>query len=256
MLLLGSLIGKQGVVPAVGAMPAWDSAGTVLEDVTLNGATNAPVRPASLAVGDLMVCEAAVFTADATSISITMHASMSGDGWAEVTGSPFVDGTGISEAALFWKIADASDVAGQGTAIPGGVTTSHNGSTTTDRMYTYIHRFTAADGFAATPFEDVSGSTGGGTGDVSMNTVTPTDINRLGVTHIAMNQDNQAVASSTGESGSDWAEVVEHEGAAELNSQVQTCDLSAGDPVSGGSSTHASSAGWITMSYALVPATA
>lgn len=250
----GAIAAAAGEAPsAPGAMPAFSAVGTGTDTAAATG-TISLTRPATLAVGDLMVAACYVGTSDATTITIGMTAGMSGAGWAEASGSPAAFPTAIHEAAFFWKIADASDVTNQGTAIPGGLTVSHNGSTTGDRFGGEIIRFTAADGFAANPFESVSSSNGSGTGNISMNTVTPTDVNRLGVTIIVMSQNDQTVSSSTGESGSDWTEANELNGVTEFTIQVQTCSLSSGSPVSGGACTHASGANWCVYSFALVPA--
>jgi hypothetical protein len=245
---------RNAAAPGVGAMPAWDSRGAITT-ATVVGATHAVARPASLALGDYMKLVAMVRTSDATSISITRHADLIADGWAEAPESPVPFNGTFCEAAVFWKEADANDVANAGANIPGGITVSHNGSTSGDFFVGLIDRFTAANGFAATPHESADSSVGVGTGNISMNTVTPTGINRLGVTYVLMTQDNQAVSPATGETGGNWVEEIEDEGMGglEVTVQLQTADLSAGDAISGGESTHASSAAWAVWSAALVP---
>jgi hypothetical protein len=185
-----------------------------------------------------------------------MHASMSSDGW-QVLLSPILWSAGgaTREAALFWKIADANDAANQGNAIPGGIITVHNGSTTGDFFIGAIYSFTADDGFAEDPVEDLTQNSASGT-SVTMNTVTPEGDNRLGVSLVMVANNNVTLGASTGESGADWVEETQKTGAGSLNYiwQIQTCDLSDGEEVSGGASALSGSADWVNVSFALAPA--
>ncbi len=104
---------------------------------------------------------------------------------------------------------------------------------------------------------DYYNSTGGTGTTITMGNITANDIDRLGVTFVAVNA-NQALAAATGETGGDWIEPVEEFASATgtaATQGVQTADLSAGGTISGGTIT-ISSAAWATLGFALIPTSA
>lgn len=100
--------------------------------------------------------------------------------------------------------------------------------------------------------EDVS-VTNGNTDPINMPSVTAGAAHRLAVAFIGADDDN-AVGSSTGESGGDWTEAVaEYLGSTGTTmQQLQTAALDSGGAISGGSTSMGADDDWICSAFALV----
>jgi hypothetical protein len=231
-----------------GATPAWGSAGTPTAASTL-AATHSIAHPATVNVGDLLVCIAFGRNTDGDR-NLAMHANMVNAGWANITGSPLIDGNNV--ALIAWKEAVGTEA---GTNIPGGIVGS--GGATSNVFFGVCVRFTAADGFAANPFESlaIAAADGANVSSVNMPTVTPTGINRLAVSILTLFNDI-AVSPATGESGGDWTEVLEIFTlvGADATIQVQVSDQSGGGAISGGTTALDGNTTGIHAKFALVPA--
>ena len=246
MGMAGLKAGEEGGVappPPLGATPAFSSVGATTSSATL-AATHTIAHPATVTAGDLLLCLAlGRNTADA---ALTMHASMSGAGWQHLTGSPFQPTTARC-LLVAWKIAAGTE---GGTNIPGGIVAT--GGTGGQAFIGHCQRWTAADGFAAVPFESITSALESNNVTTNAPTVTPTDDNRRGV---AIFGGNGAATSFsyTGETGGDWtvAAHITHATGAVIN--TQSADLSAGTPISGGSVTMSTAAGGPLVGFALVP---
>jgi hypothetical protein len=240
------------VKAAPGAMPAFGSAGTAFSTATLAG-THQPLRPATIALGDLLIC-AAFGKNTNNDVALSMHVNMASAGWQHVGASPYAHTNGGRVLLVAWKIADADDVANQGTAVPGGIVAT--GGATSDGLYARCFRFTAANGFHSSP---IVGPTHADPGDVSdtsitMPGVTPSGPNERAVCIIGFT--NQvSVSPATGESGGNWvADVNASSGTSISGMAVQTSDQSGGGGISGGTATADGSCQAVAVGFALRPA--
>jgi hypothetical protein len=233
-----------------GATPAWGSAGAVASSSNLanGGVAHTIAHPATVAVGDLLQCIAFARNGDQNA-AVAMHANMAAAGWAHITGSPWTWTGGGRMLLVARKYAVGNE---GGTNIPGGIVGS--GGTTSDGFIGVCVRWTAADGFRSpNAAESISIAQSVAT-TRSMPTVTPAGANRRGVAIIAVASLAQNLASATGETGGDWAEVFDAEGVAGTGTiQIQSADLSGGGAISGGSSTSSNDADAFILGFALVP---
>lgn len=234
----GGLI-RRKTVAALGATPVFNSSAAGVASATLAAFTvtcTTTVNP-----GDFLLIHALV-----RSTPNDTTCSMVTSGWTAFAGNPYGS---PARQFLFWKLA----VGDEDSAV---ISMTCSGDTSGAGRYTRIYRFTAANGFNATPIEAITTSTGSGT-DISMPTVTPLAGNRRAVCLIAQNT-NSTIGSATGMSGGTWTEA-----AAEFTSssgsngmiQVQTADLSGGGAISGGTAVASLSAAWSAVGFALVPGT-
>ena len=146
---------------------------------------------------------------------------------------------------IYWKIADGTEGGTNFVFDPDGTTA---GGVWVGRAY----RFTGVH--QAAPIEAIANSQGI-TGAVSPPTVTPLGTNRLGVSLVCV-AENGTIGPFTGESGGDWIEAVAeyvNGGGDNASLQLQTADLSAGTPISGGSVTPSKVQAWSVDSFAIVP---
>jgi hypothetical protein len=242
-VLLSGTVSAQGAAPlGLGATPTFGAVGATTANATLE-TTHQIAYPAGVGAGDLLLCIAVGRSSAAT---LAMHASMSGAGWAHLTGSPF--GSASTTCLLLaWRLA----VGGESGNIPGGIIGTGTG---TPAFVGCCVRFDAADGFAAAVFESISSAVESNNVTTSALTVTPTDGNRLAVSIFGGNNDPTTFAF-TGATGGTWATAAHL--ATALGSQacinLQTVDLSGGLPISGGSATMSTAAGGHVVAFALVP---
>lgn len=197
---------------------AWASAGSGVATET-SGAACSPLCPATVNAGDILIAEV-YFEGTSTTPSTP-------SGWDLLSG-PHVIETTIGRMYVYGRIADGTE---DGAAVAFGsqaVTTMRSGR---------IHRYTGRTAGTITElvrsFSFLSHAT-----DPQMPSVTTTQAGALAVAHVVQN-DNNALASATGESGGDWVEATAEFVSAltpGLVLQVQTCTPTA-DPgtVSGGS---------------------
>lgn len=234
----------------MGATPVYGSSGALYASASLP-ATHVPNYPATVAAGDLCLAvgwgkTSAPLTEAAT---VALSATATSAGWAAVT-AQIQSGDGSCALLVAWRIADGDE---GGTAMEGGFVM--DGAATADLALAIIHRFTAADDFAADPIEDEATSEAT-SATYSAPTITPGDVNRLGVAIAAFNDDGENATAFTGASGGVW--VQRSDAPSSLGSDgtlnLQTADLSAGDAISGGSTTLASSCLQLKLKLALVPA--
>lgn len=246
-LLLGVEKSRGGGSP--GAMPAYDSSGAKSESATLAG-NHSVTLPATINAGDLLIVAAVGRNSNADAALALSSTDLSA-GWAYFSGFPFQSGSGNTAVLMAWLSASGSE---DGSTI----TVVGSGGATNDNFLAVASRYTAANGFAATPYESDSGLLTDDVSDtsVSMPTVTPTSTNRRAVAYLIQLDDN-AVTASTGESGGDWtaANEVSTTSGPDAGIEIQTSDQSGGGAISGGTSTLAASAFAYRQGFALVPAT-
>jgi hypothetical protein len=231
----------------MGAMPAYDGTGQAAAVVNANVNTTVnPAKPSTVNAGDLLILQ-------------VLHRNTNNDGtgpatitdWTEFAGNPY-GGANNSRQSLYWRIAGAGE-ASQTVAV------TCTGGTTADLVMARIYRFTAADGFAATPIEDIQVNAGTASPLAAPATVTPTGTNRLAVCFGALASSDATIGSMTGETAGDWTEAVAANsttgGDGSLN--VQTADASAGSAIAGGSIAFdvTTSAHWNTVGFCVVPPT-
>lgn len=239
--------GRQRLTGApAGATPAWGSAGTPTADNTAN-ATHNVAHPSAVAANELLICHSYYRTG--TSALLAMTAGMSSAGWAHIPGSPWVHSAGSRCLLVAWKNAVGDE---GGTNIPGGITDTQTG--TGQLFYGVCHRWTAAGGFRANPFENILHAEGSGT-TITMPTVTPQGSNRRAVFLMAMIGDLQNLTEVAGETGGQWVKHLEVETdlSGDATLQVQSSDQSGGGAILGGTMTCAGAVHQ-KVSFALVPA--
>ena len=185
-----------------------------------SGATLQPACPATVNPGDIFVAHVAW--------NNTSDAPSTPGGWTLLDGPRNIGTTPHGRHWIFGKIADGSE---DGAAISFGTA----GGTTKrwGRIYSFIGRVSGSviglvRGFAATSHAT----------DPQMPTVTTTRTGALAIACVAQNDDN-TVASATGESGGNWVEAVAEYTATTgtgVMMQIQTATPT-GDPgtISGGS---------------------
>jgi hypothetical protein len=224
-----------------GETPAYSSAITTGGSSTLPN-THSVTLPTELAAGDLIII-ACVLRNDEANGSATINEV----GWTEFPGNPY--GTHKARLALFYKISDGTE--------SGSVSITGAGGTTNDLFYGHAFRFTASDGFAASPIEAIAIAGGSGT-PLNAPTVTPTAANRLAVFIAGTSLQQSSIGSVTGETGGDW--VQQYRLATQVGGDgtvcLQTSDQSSGGAISGGSVefTVNPTAEWTAVGFALVPA--
>ena len=237
---------------APGAMPAIGAAanhGTVYTSTTI-AATHTIVYPAAPVVNGELLLVVAMARNSGGGLGITM----SGGGWATVTGSPFANAAGDVVLGLFWKIA----AGGESGNIPTGVVGTGAGTAGTQRFLARCLRFTATNGFAANPFEGIVATDKAFNTTVNAPTVTTTAANRRAVSIVALSSNAMNVAQSfTTETGGDWIQSTNSNfgtppQAAEF--QVQTAALGSAGTITGGSFDGGANAAGKVVGFALVPA--
>lgn len=218
-----------------GALPIYGSSGTAFSG-TATGAQS--INVPSQASGDLLllVVHARASLSNGTITSI-------GAGWTQIGGAGVTyGGAQICRVALAWKIGSGSDTAVSVTF----------GGTSTVRFQAQVHKFTAANGFAAVPVANVGTATTGTSTTVTVASVTPSATNQLAVAVIAAGI-STTMASATGETGGDWTEPLAEAAATNGTLAIQTSDQSSGGAISGGTLT-ITSANWVSVAVTLVPA--
>lgn len=232
----------------LGAMGAYIATGqaTGVADATITNAIT-PAKPSTVNAGDLLLLHVVARNDNSNGAGPTTIS-----GWTEFSGNPY-GGSNNARTSLYWRIAGAGE-ANQTVSV------TCTGGTTNDLAYARIYRFTAANGFAATPIEAVN-STAGTASPMAAPTVTPVGgaLNRRAVCIGSIASADATIGNMTGESGGDWTEAVTGSstvgGDGSIN--VQTSDQSGGGAINGGSIafTTTTSAHWVTVGFALVPLT-
>jgi hypothetical protein len=233
--------------PVLGAMPAYDGTGQAAAVVNANvNTTVTPAKPSTVNAGDLLILQ-------------VMHRNDDSDGvgpatitdWNAFAGNPY-GGTNNSRQSLYWRIAGAGE-ANQTVSV------TCTGGTTADLVMARIYRFTAANGFASPPIEDIEVNAGTASPMEAPSSITPTALNRRAVCFGAIATSDSTIGSMGSETAGDWIEAVTANsttgGDGTLN--VQTADASAGTAIQGGSIafTTSTSSHWNTVGCCLVPAT-
>ena len=237
-----------GGIGTAGAMPAFANAGAAAAASSINGTRNV-VRPVSTAAGNLMVMWVGTF--DNLPVTVAMSSGMSSDGWQAFPGNPYVHSNGEGLCAFgFWKIATASDASGAGTNVPGGIVISGSDGSG-DRFRAIIVRFTAANGFSATPLEAFAPAISVTGSSIGMPTVTPGSNNRLACCFIA-GRTTGSYQSATGESGGDWTAA--HDDGGNPGWQLQVSNQASGG-ISGGTTTATTTGDSLVLGFAIAPAT-
>ncbi|MCJ7655360.1 MAG: hypothetical protein MUO97_08715, partial [Dehalococcoidia bacterium] len=198
---------------------------------TASGVTGnpTPAYPAGLQANDLILLQVTVRDTSTTPTTPS--------GWTLLYGP---DSTGTGRQWIYYRFSSGGET--------GTITVTIGGTTCKiARMYAFrnvaLSSFTEGGGF---------GSGSGAT--ISAQTVATTDIRRLAVSFVFVN-DNNAVDSFAGETGGDWVE------AAEFNTtqgsdgavQLQTAIMAGGGTISGGSYTMSAADPWGVRAFALIP---
>lgn len=220
---------------SAGSTAAFSSAGS--GNANTNMASGRTVTlPATIDAGDLLIVQISIRATDA---AVTVATS----GWTAFPDNPYAAGNNVVKQFLYYKIADGTEDATNFTFDPDG--------TTADVVHlARAYRFTGASAIEGISVRQ------GTTGAVAAPTVTPLGTNRLGVCFVAV-AENGTIGPFTGESGGDWTEATAeyvNSGGGNGSLQCQTCDLSAGTPISGGTVTPSKQQAWTAVAFALVPA--
>ena len=252
MGMAGLKAGEAGGAPGLGETPAFGSVGATTSSVTL-AATHNIAYPAGVQLGDLLLCAAVGRNASPSDATLAMSAGMSGDGWQHLTGSPFLPASART-LLIAWKIALAADVTASASAgnIVGGIVGSGTG-VSNDAFLAHCGRWTAADGFAANPFESITSVTRSiVTSHTPGPAITPTDGNRRGVGIFGGQATSVTMSEYVGATGGTWVAGA-HISGTQSCLNTQSVDLSAGTPITGGTATLSTAAGGPSVGFALVP---
>lgn len=185
-----------------------------------SGAALSPLCPATVDAGDILIAH--VFWEGTTTAPSTPG------GWTLLGSSPYVIETTVARHWVFGRIADGTEDSGAVAFGSPAVTTQRAA-----RIYSFSGRVSGAIDALVGGFSHQSHAT-----DPQMPTVTTPAAGALAVALVAQN-DNNAFASPTGESGGDWVEAVAEYTAAltpGLSLGLETCTPTANPgTVSGGS---------------------
>ena len=236
---------SEGEAVGLGATPAFGSVGATTSIAGPFG-THIIAHPATVNAGDILIC-VAVGRNNNENVTLAMHANMTAAGWVHITGSPFNQNASTAAMLLAWKLAVGDE---DGTNIPGGIVAT--GGASSDSFVAHCQRWTAADGFAANPFESLASFVDVSNFSIAGPTVTPTGENRRGVIIFGGNG-APATFNFTGETGGDWTAVAHVTESTLAVINTNSADLSAGTPISGGTATLSAAAGGSVVSFALVP---
>ncbi len=246
----------EGGAPAPGAQPAFGAMGASVSSTNVAG-THAITYPATVGVGDLIVAVSFAFVAGTGALTgLSMHADLVSAGFTEITGSPFKK-TGVG-ADDYWMLIATKDAVGDedGATITNGITGTTT-SPTSDGILTLMFNLTAADGFADPPFDFIGTPTECfNVETINAPTVTPSGINRLGLSILGLSNDPTGLAAWAGATPDTWAvaELRQVTTTGGITIQVQEIDLSAGDPVSGGSETWSGNSTGFAVPLSVAPA--
>ena len=222
-----------------GALPAFNSAGTVETSATLAGTFDVAI-PAH-ANGDLLILQCLCRNTNNNGALTSINTA----GWTQFGGAGNTyGGTQNARMGAGWKIGNGSETV---------VNVTLAGGTGTDLRRSRVYRFTAANGFAATPVQFISTATTGTAATVNMPTVNPAGaLNVLAVALIGLSN-TSTHASATGESGGDWTEAVAESTGTNGAIAIQTSAQTAGAQISGGTAAVTSS-NYVAIGFGLVPA--
>lgn len=156
-----------------------------------SGAALSPLCPATVDAGDILIAHV-YFEATAAAPSTPAN-------WTMLGSSPYVIETTIARHWVFGKIGDGTE---DGAAAAFGTNAITSGRAA--RIYSFAGRVsgTITELVPSASFAHLSHAT-----DPAMPTVTTTQAGALAVALVGQNDDN-ATASATGESGGDWVEAV------------------------------------------------
>jgi hypothetical protein len=251
----GSAQARASAALAPGAMPAFGAIGTATSTATVAG-THALVYPATVGAGDLVYIVAWAMEQSDGIDAMALHADAVSVGFVEIAGSPFKKtGDGAND---YWILIARKTAVGDedSTTLTNAVTVTCN-TTTADGLHGLMFNLTAANGFAATPEEGFGTQTEVFNAQ-TMNApgVTPTDVNRLGLSILGLSNDPTGLAAWAGASPDTWAVAAlsQTTSGGGMTIQIQEIDLSSGDPVSGGSETWSGNASGFAVGFAVAPA--
>lgn len=233
---------QAGTTP--GTRPAFSAAGTAYENTTLV-TTHQPTYPATVNAGDKAFL--VMWGESSAATSFSLHADAVTAGWTMISSSP------LQTAATTKCLAVATrDCAGteDGASMEGGITGS--GNETTSHVHGCIFTVSAADGFHASPIEDVNTAEETGT-TVNGPTVTPNDINRLAMSIIAFDLSAQGLDAFSGANAT-WTERIDITTELQTDSNIQVQTAPADAEVSGGSDTTLDDTTRLRFSFAIAPA--
>lgn len=189
-----------------------------------------PAYPAGLETNDLILLQVTVRSTTAT---VTTPA-----GFAPLYGP---DSSGTGRQWIYYKFATGTE--------SGTITVDQSGATCAiGRMYAFrnvaLSSFTEGGGFGT-----------GAVATISAQAVTTTNVKRLAVSFVFVN-DNNAVGSFTGETGGDWTEAVAQfttTSGSDGCVQLQTATMASAGTITGGSYTMSAADPWGVRAFALIP---
>lgn len=215
------IVQRKKAVAGVGALPAYDSTGNLLQSGTLAGTYDVDV-PAH-ASGDLLLLVVGMRNATAPPDDPVLS-SINTAGWTQLGGAGNTYGASTrARLGIGWKI-------GNGVETTVNITTT--GDTTVDALLAHVHRFTCATAFAATPLQNIA-ETNSDTSPVDMPMVAVPGANCLAVA-IGMAAHAGTYSEPTGETGGDWGIQIQRAGSAYGMIVTLISDQSGGGTITGG----------------------
>lgn len=162
-------------------MPSFIDAGAGTAGI--GGATISPAFPSGIVAGQFLIAQ--VYAGDTTAPAVTTPS-----GWTSA--GAFPSGANVYKQWLFWKVADGSE--------SGTLAISLTADTT---QAARIYRFSNGSGIEAA----AGTRSAGGSTTIAAQNITTLDINRLAIQMFGAVV-NTTIGSVTGESGTDYTEVV------------------------------------------------
>lgn len=229
-----------------GGLPAYSATGQAAAVATSTVAsTISPAKPSTVNAGDLLILQVVARNTD-----LDAYPPATVTGFTPFTDNPFGSASMITRQGLYWRIAGAGE-ASQTVSVTG------TGGAGSDLLAARIYRFTAADGFAASPIAGIVAREGTSSPCYAPATVSPTGANQRAVCALVTGTSAATMGSMTGETDGNWVESAYAASGQGGNGSlgIQTSDQSSGIAISGGSVAFSGSgaAYWQSVGFVLVP---
>lgn len=234
------IVSTPGQASSPGALPVMNAtAGTLVSSATLTGSRN--INIPTHVNGDLLVLVCGMFNTNLDQNFTSINTA----GWTQAGGANNEYGTGTRAAVGFgWKIGNGSETA---------VNVTIGGGSGTDRFLGRVYRFTATNGFANPPIQNIGTQvTSGSSTSMGMPSVTRVTPNDLALAVCAA-YSSTTMAAATGETGGNWTEVVGESAATNGTIGIQRSAYT-GATISGGTSTLGTAGIKTTIGCSIVPA--
>lgn len=246
------ILSTPGTSSTTGTLPAYAAAGTLLNSSLVTRTDSVLVSPAH-AVGDLLIALVFCRSTDNDGLLTTVNGTGGTTGWTlQNNGGSMYGGATSARIGFGWKIATSTSEV---------CSFSTTGGENSSRLHARVYKFTAADGFAATPIQNIAAGTVG-TLSAGQDMTMPTVAAGGAAGALALCLYGVSVTSTqaapTGATGGTWTEpVAEDLPGPEATTGIFIADDADAGGISGGTSASGATTGvWTNISMRLVPANA